>query len=109
MGLTIAVMVAQTIAMHGIPDAELEHDRTLYLPLSQVGSSDKVTTRFRQIVDDVDAPDERAPHAFEARAELHVRGQGATERHEACRPTRRHPARRGVEPLALAEAGPTPT
>jgi hypothetical protein len=40
-------------AMHGIDGATLENLRTLHLPLGIIGSNDKMTVRFRQVVNGV--------------------------------------------------------
>ncbi len=42
-----------TYGMHGIEDATLELDEVMMLPLGIIGSSDKMTVRFRQVVDGV--------------------------------------------------------
>jgi hypothetical protein len=45
--------LAETAELHGVELAHLRDDRALFLPLGQVGSSDKWTVRFRQVVDGV--------------------------------------------------------
>lgn len=47
------VALDQTFAMHGIDPGTLIPDRTMFLPLGQIGSSDKMTVRFREAVDGV--------------------------------------------------------
>lgn len=45
--------LAQTYVMHGIDAGTLENVRTLHLPLGLIGSNDKMTVRFREVVDGV--------------------------------------------------------
>ncbi|MDZ4775012.1 MAG: hypothetical protein SGI72_17975 [Planctomycetota bacterium] len=47
----------ETYAMHGIDDATLEPVSTLHLPLAMIGSTDKMTVRFRQTVGGVPVED----------------------------------------------------
>ncbi len=42
--------LAQTVAMHGLEDSTLQLENSLHLPLGIIGSSDKMTVRFRQVV-----------------------------------------------------------
>jgi hypothetical protein len=42
--------LAQTAGMHGIDADTLSHERTQFLPLGQIGSTDKVSVRFRESV-----------------------------------------------------------
>lgn len=42
--------LASTFLLHGLDDATLELDATLHLPLGTIGSTDKMTVRFRQVV-----------------------------------------------------------
>ncbi len=43
----------ESIGLHGIDDATLVNERTLFLPLGQIGSNDKLTVRFTEAVDGV--------------------------------------------------------
>ncbi len=45
--------LAATVAMHGLEDATLEVVSSLHLPLGMIGSTDKMTVRFRQVVNGV--------------------------------------------------------
>lgn len=45
--------LGESLTLHGIEGSTLIEDRALFLPLGMVGSSDKVTVRFRQAVDGV--------------------------------------------------------
>jgi hypothetical protein len=45
--------VAETRTLHGIDPASLVPDRALFLPLGQIGSSDKVTVKLHQAFDGV--------------------------------------------------------
>ena len=45
--------VAKTSAMHGLEIEHLVDDRTVFLPLGLAGSTDKLTTRFAQVVSGV--------------------------------------------------------
>src|SRR6185436_6075464 len=52
--LVLARQVARdTYAMHGIEVSTLVDDSVLLLPLSQAGSTDKMTVQFRQVVNGV--------------------------------------------------------
>ncbi len=42
--------LAQTVAMHGMEDSTLELESSLHLPLGIIGSTDKMTVRFRQVI-----------------------------------------------------------
>jgi len=42
--------LAATAPMHGLEDATLEFVSSLHLPLGMIGSTDKMTVRFRQVV-----------------------------------------------------------
>ncbi len=46
--------LAATAALHGIDATTLQPVSTLHLPLAMIGSSDKITVRFRQVVDGVE-------------------------------------------------------
>ena len=41
--------IADTIAIHGVQPATLVLDQIMFLPLGMIGSSDKMTVRFRQV------------------------------------------------------------
>jgi len=45
--------LVETVAFHGLQDAVLEHVDTTFLPLGMIGSTDKMTVRFRQVVNGV--------------------------------------------------------
>ncbi len=45
--------LAQTVSMHGLEDSTLQLESSLHLPLGIIGSSDKMTVRFRQVVNGV--------------------------------------------------------
>jgi hypothetical protein len=49
--------LAQTQQLHGIEPSTLQLVRTLHLPLGMIGSNDKLTVRFRQVVNGVPVED----------------------------------------------------
>lgn len=63
-------VLAQTVAMHGLQDSTLELVRTLHLPLGIIGSTDKMTVRFRQVVNGVPVENGYANVLFDMRGTL---------------------------------------
>ena len=108
--------LAQTVAMHGLEDATLELESSLHLPLGIIGSSDKMTVRFRQAVNGVPVEDGHANVLFDMRGALlsvHttglplVAGFGTSPTLDAQRATRRavdwFVAEQGLVPTSIHE------
>ncbi len=60
----------ESVALHGIEGSTLVEDRALFLPLGMVGTSDKVTVRFRQAVNGVPVEWGSVNVLFDARGRL---------------------------------------